>query len=379
MGEPSGPTKTGYETLYSRRVRERINAASKPPTVNVNVSKKHVALYSPKIFKAKRTHPYKTVSTARNLTNSPNPGSYSTFRRNPLAENFSEKSLEKTLVIHQVKDTNTKRLASESQGPEEPKLTKPDNQQNQPHKIINYESMEKPTQESSEKHKMKSTENSTQQSMENSTQQSKEKAASNLQSLEKADHDLQSLEKANRNLQSMQNAANLVETNVDTEQTHEDDAQTSDDILETSENSVEILRSDSMENLRKTLEDSNSEPSSPESTDSTELNIDEQESGTDSPDTIKNASTFIPPEKYGENQNQTQDFPEFTSAYKTLPIPPNVTARILNFQQRDDSSGEDASQNNKGPTPSNIIQTTPTTSIGGNAALITCIFTTDTL
>ncbi|CAH1107930.1 unnamed protein product [Psylliodes chrysocephalus] len=34
MEEPSGPSRTRYETLYSRRVRERITAASKPPTVN---------------------------------------------------------------------------------------------------------------------------------------------------------------------------------------------------------------------------------------------------------------------------------------------------------------------------------------------------------
>lgn len=62
--------------------------------MNVVISKKHAAVLSPKVFKAKHTHTYKTVSTKGKTTNSPNPVSAAYFRRDPLAENSVQKSLE---------------------------------------------------------------------------------------------------------------------------------------------------------------------------------------------------------------------------------------------------------------------------------------------
>lgn len=98
MTEPSGHDPTKYGTLYSRRVRDRIAAASKPAkvTVNINVSKKHAAIQSPKTFKAKHLHPYKNVSTNKpKLTTTNTEGANSPYRRDPLAKNSTQKSLEK--------------------------------------------------------------------------------------------------------------------------------------------------------------------------------------------------------------------------------------------------------------------------------------------
>ncbi|CAH1100175.1 unnamed protein product [Psylliodes chrysocephalus] len=220
--------------------------ASKTPTVNINVSMKHAALNSLKIFQVKHIHPYKTVSTTRNTTNSPNPGSYSTFRRAPWSKIFCKK-----VLTNLVKDTNPKWPASESQGTTKSPNPHLDSQQNRSQTADKNESME----------------NTRLESMENAADSHK----------------------------SMQNAANRRESNAHPEHPpNEANMQTSDrnDVSQTSQNSVDELRSDpndSMENLKKTLEGSNSGTNT-ETDDSSELHIDEQETDTNTPDTIKNTS-----------------------------------------------------------------------------------------
>lgn len=101
MTEPSGHDPTKYGTLYSRRVRDRIAAASKPAkvTVNINVSKKHAAIQSPKTFKAKHLHPYKNVSTNKpKLTTTNTEGANSPYRRDPWPKILPRKAWRKLIV-----------------------------------------------------------------------------------------------------------------------------------------------------------------------------------------------------------------------------------------------------------------------------------------
>ncbi|CAH1110394.1 unnamed protein product [Psylliodes chrysocephalus] len=97
MSEPFGPPKTVYETIYSKRLRERINS-SKLTTNVVKVTRNRTTESSPKAPKTTRLqHPYKTVSTQGIQTNKPNLGSTDQPRGESTQKIFTKKSTENGL------------------------------------------------------------------------------------------------------------------------------------------------------------------------------------------------------------------------------------------------------------------------------------------
>lgn len=74
ISEPFGLFKTVYETIYSIRLRERINSL-KPSTNAVNMSRNRSTPCTPKTLKiTSHQHPYKTVSNQGRQTNITNLG-----------------------------------------------------------------------------------------------------------------------------------------------------------------------------------------------------------------------------------------------------------------------------------------------------------------
>lgn len=76
-----------------------------------------------------------------------------------------------------MKDTTTKRPATESQGTTELPKSIPDSHQNRPQITVEYESMEKETRESMEKVNCESSENNSLENMENTTKETTENEA----------------------------------------------------------------------------------------------------------------------------------------------------------------------------------------------------------
>lgn len=74
ISEPFGLFKTVYETIYSIRLRERINSL-KPSTNAVNMSRNRSTPCTPKTLEiTSHQHPYKTVSNQGRQTNITNLG-----------------------------------------------------------------------------------------------------------------------------------------------------------------------------------------------------------------------------------------------------------------------------------------------------------------
>ncbi|CAH1100924.1 unnamed protein product [Psylliodes chrysocephalus] len=300
MTESSGPPQTGYETLYSRRVRDRIAASSKPAkvSVNINVSKKHAAILSPKVFKAKHIHPYKTVSTnKRKLTTTTNEGSATPLRKDPLAKNFTKKSSENEL--YQMRDTQTNTQTSE-------------------------QTAESVSNSISQAGADPNT-NRSQKSLEK-IQETLEKPRPNQKSLENI---LQTSEKTRKSLEKAYDALTEPEDSYDSIDRDENSSVKSNSSLdESQENTDYVIRSDpneSLENLINTLEDSSDGLKSPENGSKTVLEMDEDSTGEGTPDTIKKSTHFSNSGKFVENLEN------FKSAYNTLPLPSKVYARTLNF------------------------------------------------
>ncbi|CAH1106445.1 unnamed protein product [Psylliodes chrysocephalus] len=172
------------------------------------------------------------------------------------------------------------------------------------------------------------------------------------ESLEKVADSLKSMQNTRDSRKSYENAADQQPEQPPSDSTHDEG-----NVSQSSQLSFDGPRADSndesMEKLINTLERSHSESSSSETDDPPELNIDEQGSDTDTPDTIKNSSTFEQKKKLGENSETSK----FESAYKTLAMPSHVTARILNFRQNEASSGEESPSISNTHSPQNILQT----------------------
>ncbi|CAH1115858.1 unnamed protein product [Psylliodes chrysocephalus] len=186
---------------------------------------------------------------------------------------------------------------------------------------------------------------------------------------------------ADAELKSMENAAREPDTEARdlkslsndykgaySDTTEQQDSDESTDSINTSDRShsslekSEVIRADSdksLENLLNDLEGENEDSNSPENLDGTVLEMDLDESEDQSPKSAKNETTFKDKKKYVENTVV------FESAYKTLPLPKNVTVRTLDCGQ--DSPQSDGSTITPGLTPpSGSGNRTWDLNVGGN-------------
>ncbi|CAH1107349.1 unnamed protein product [Psylliodes chrysocephalus] len=363
MSEPSGPIRAEYETVYSKRLRERINS-KKQPTLNVNVARKRTSSNSPKILKAKNHHPYKTVSTRENTVISTNLGSENKLRRDPLSKMFSKKSLEKTVEAPDESDSDKIAHQTNKDCPgavsELAECTTSRNNQNESwyeSLLKDEESMEKtPAASGYVGGTLKKTENlrafSKSKEKDDLTSaekpESSEKSVRYVKSMEKND----GTNKANKSsektistdpkdhrahLQSMEkddsHNAEELDSSEKSDSVTTDGTESSPDSLEVSDGVIRSDSQESLEKLRRVLEDEGEESQSPNISNNTVLEMDDSENIDKIPTAVKKVSTFG---KYGEN------FELYNSAYKTLEMPKNTQIRKFDFGPNAHTSGDDS-------------------------------------
>ncbi|CAH1109596.1 unnamed protein product [Psylliodes chrysocephalus] len=363
MSEPSGPSKVVYETIYSKRLRERIKN-TKPPVKVANVTRNRSTPTTPKTPNTNRLqHPYKTVSTQGRITNLTNLGSADTIRRESTQKNFSEKSKEKDdrqMVTNQLILETAKTAAAESSAGsthttfDEPHNSKPNNNRARKSLEKAEESKENASNASPHTATDRKSSEKTVKTNRNTDWESKQNALSaNLDAVT----DRKSSEKAdetdlNAELETSENTESKEKTFSGgySDSTEEQESAESSDSINSSESShsslekSDIIRADeSLEKLINDLEGTNEDSNSSKNLNGTVLEMDLDESNEESPKIKKNKPTFSEKKKYGEK------FKEFESAYKTLEMPKHVTARFLDCGQ--DPLLSDGSTITPGATP----------------------------